>query len=553
MLFGCLALVIGYLVLTPLAFVVYTSFTPSRAAPLGVWTVDHYARIMTVTGGLSLLQTTLVFALGSSIVALAIGTALAWFAERTNTPFRNLAYLAAFISFAMPGVVKVIGWILLLGPRAGIVNVWAMGLFGLDGPLFNIFSLAGMVLVEGLLWAPVVFLLMVTPFRSMDASLEEAAAVSGAGIWRTFFKVTLPMALPSVLGVLLLTLIRAVESFEIPALLGIPAGVAVLTTELYLATKTGFVPEYGLASAYAVLMIVVMCGALYLYYQATRQSQRFATITGKGFRPRVIDLGPWRYVTGGLLLALPALVVLPLFPLFWASLLPYYSAPSVEALQSVSLANYADVFTRTAVTGAVTNSLVIGVCAATLTTVLTALAAWFMVRGRLRARLLLDQLASLPLVIPGIVMGMAVLLTYLRVPLLYGTIWVLVIAYTANFLPYGMRYGYSGVISIHRELEESARLSGASLRLVLWRIVGPLMMPALFATWIYTFLISVKLLSIAILLSGPRSPVISVAIWDLWVSGDITEVSAFSLVITLGVIVLALAIKRLSVRMGYQV
>ena len=553
---GALVVVVGlalaWLVLPPLLFVVQTSLTDVRS---GAFTLQNFATIFaTGSNATSLLANSLIFSAGSSAIALVMGTLLAWLAERTNTPFRGVAYISAFVSFAIPGIVKVIGWILLLGPRAGLINVWLRDLLGLEQPPFNIFSMGGMILVEGLLWTPIVFLLMVTPFRSMDPSLEESAATSGAGIWQTFRRVTLRLAMPSVLAVLLLTFVRSLEAFEIPALIGIPAGISVFTTEVYLQSKSGIMPRYGEACAYAVLLIVLVASALYPYYLATRESQKFATITGKGFRPHVLDLGRWRLLTGVVMLVLPSLVVLPLLVLFWASLLPYFQPPSAQAFASLTLNNYPAAFANTNVSNAVSNSLTVSVTSATGTVLLTVLAAWLVVRTRIRGRWVLDQLATLPLVFPGVVMGIAVLRTYLTVPIpIYGTIWILVVAFMGRYLPYGMRYCYSGVLGVHRELDESAQLSGASWWTTLRRIVVPLMMPAIFASWIYVFLITVRELSVALLLYSPGSQIISVTIWELWSNGQVTELSAFSLVVTLGVVTLAVLFHRMSERYGYKV
>ncbi|MEK6563151.1 MAG: ABC transporter permease subunit, partial [Candidatus Binatota bacterium] len=280
---------------------------------------------------------------GSAGCALGVGTLLAWLAERTNAPFRTMAYVSAYLSFGIPGIVKVIGWILLLGPKAGILNVAAAALTGVF-PIFNLFSLPGMILVEGLLWTPVVFLLMATPFRSMDPSLEDSAAVFGGSGWQVFKRVTLPLALPSVLAVLILTFVRSLEAFEIPALIGIPAGIDVLTTQIYLQIRGGFLPKYGEASAYSILLMGLVGLSLIPYYRVTRHTHKFTTVTGRGFRPRRIDLASWRWLGGFLLLLLPLVQVLPLGALMWASLLPFAKQPSAEALALLSLRNYATAF-----------------------------------------------------------------------------------------------------------------------------------------------------------------------------------------------------------------
>jgi iron(III) transport system permease protein len=411
-----------------------------------------------------------------------------------------------------------------------------------------------MIVIEGLLWTPIVFLLMTVPFRSLDPSLEEAASTSGAGAFQAFRRVTLPLALPSVLAVLLLTAARSISSFEVPALIGIPAGVHIFTTRIYLLTTQGFIPHYGDSSAYGVILMVIVGLALYPYFLATRQTQKFATITGKGFRPRLFRLGHWRFMGAALMLLLPSLVVLPTLALLWASLLPYVQQPTMKAIASVTLKNYPHAFADPHIVNAAMNSVVVGIASATGAMFLTMLTAWLVVRGRSRGRWVLDQLTTVPLMIPGIVLGIALLRTYLTLPIpLYGTVWVLVIAYITASLPFSMRFCYSGVLTIARELEESAQVSGASWWTSMRKVVLPLMMPAMFAGWIAIFMVTFRELTVSLLLVTPSSQVIPVTIWDLWENGSVTELSAFTVVLSVALIALGLVLRRLSQRYGYRI
>lgn len=553
-LFGLVALALAYLVVPPLFFIFYTALVSERGASAGSLTPEHFLHLVESLSELgALFWNSLIFSIGSAGFALAAGTLLAWLAERTNAPFRTVAYISAYLAFGVPGIIKVIGWILLLGPKAGIVNMALAPLTG-GAPLFNLFSLPGMIVVEGFLWMPVVFLLMATPFRSMDPFLEEAAVVSGSGGWQVFRRVTLPLALPSALAVLILTFVRSLEAFEIPALIGIPAGIDLFTTQIYSQIRGGFLPKYGPASAYSIVLMALVAVVLVPYYGLTRHTYRFATVTGKGFRPRRIDLGSWSWLGGSLLLLLPLLQVLPLSALVWASLLPFVKQPSREALALVSANNYFAAFDDTTIVTSVLNSLTVSSTAATATVLVTFVASWVVIRTKIRSRWLLDQLAMVPLVFPGIVMGVAVLKTYLALPLpVYGTIWILVFAFMARYLPFGMRFSYAGLLGIHRELEESAEVCGATWAQAARRIVIPLTLPALFAGWIYIFLITVRELSVALLLYSPGSQVISVKIWELWENGHVGELAAFSLAITSGTVLLSVVFQRLTQRYGLHV
>lgn len=553
-LFVVTAAVLIYLVVPPFFFILSASFLSESGPDAGAFTLEHYVNIAASLSDFSvLIWNSLLFSVGSALGALVLGTVLAWLTERTNAPFQSVAYISAFVSFGIPGIVKVIGWILLLGPEAGLINVIAGGLIGVS-PLFNVFSMAGMILVEAFVWTPVVFLLMATPFRSMDPSLEEAALAVGSNNWQVFRQVTLPLALPSVLAVLMLTFVRSLEAFEIPALVGLPAGVEVLTTKIYMQIRTGFLPRYGEASAYSVLLIALVSLVLLFYHRVTGQGYKYSTITGKGFRPRRIDLGSWRWLGGSLLLLLPFLQILPLLALAWSSFLPFVQPPSQKAFAALSFGNYSSAFGDGAIIWAVLNSLVVSLTSATAVVLVTFVAAWLVVRTNISKRWALDQLATVPLVFPGLVMGVAILKMYLTLPVpIYGTVWIIVFAFLVRYLPYGIRFSYAGLLSIHRELEESSATCGGSWGQTVRKILFPLMLPTLFAGWIYVFLITIRELSVALLLYSPGSQVISVTIWELWDNGRIGEVAAFSLVITFGTVCLACIFKRLAHQYSLQV
>lgn len=549
-LFAVTILVVAYLVLPPFFFILASSLTAEFGADAGAFTWEHFAAIFaSLEDFRTLVWNSFAFSVGSAGGALLIGTLLAWLVERTNAPFQSVAYLSAFISFGIPGIVKVIGWILMLGPEAGLINVMARAVTGADGPMFDIFSLSGMILVESFVWTPIVFLLMATPFRSMDPTLEEAALASGSNNWQVFRRVTLPLALPSVLAVLILTFVRSLEAFEIPALIGLPASVEVLTTKIYLQIRTGILPRYGEASAYSVLLIALVGVVLFLYHRVTAQGHKYSTVTGKAFRPRRIDLGRWRWVGGATLMILPLLQILPIAALTWSSFLPFVQAPSREAFASLSLDNYRIAFSDGAILESVLNSIIVSVTSATAVVTLTFVAAWLVVRTNIVKRNVLDQLATLPLVFPGLVMGVAILNMYLHLPVpVYGTLAIIVLAFMVRYLPYGMRFAHAGILSIHRELEESSATCGGSWLQTARKILFPLLLPTLFASWIYVFLITIRELSVALLLYSPGSQVVSVVIWELWENGRIGEVAAFSLVFTLCTVIVAALFRQLAHR-----
>jgi iron(III) transport system permease protein len=548
-----LILVLAGLMLPPLAMLIQSSlYTSNIRGEFEAFTWQYYHQLLFNGGLLGPLGNTLVFALGSCGLALALGAGLAWVVERTNAPLRRLGYFVAFSSFAIPYILYTIAWLLLLG-KGGPINAFLMSLLQTDQPPVNVYSLWGMVLVEGLLWSPLAFLMLAAVLRSMDPALEEAALMSGAGLWRTTTQISFRLALPGLLAVVLLVFIRAVEAFDIPALVGLPSGIQVLTTQVYLDTKAR-PPEYGRASALAVLLLLAVGGCLYGYQRLTREAHRFQTITGKGYRPRVVDLGRWRYLVSALLVCYGVLVLaLPLALLLWASIMPFYTQPALESVSLATLRNYATVLTYPGFLEAMRNTLLLGIGSATLVMGLMAFAAWLLVRGQGAARWLLDPLASLPLVFPGVVLGLAILRLYLLVPVpIYATLWILLVAYVTRYMPYGLRYCQAGLVQIHRELEEAAAVSGAAWWPAFRRVVLPLLSPAFWAGWIFVFLLSAKELSMSVLLAGPRSQVVSVMLFDLWNNGQIVEVAAFGILWTAALALAAAGFFVLAQRYGLR-
>ena len=328
----------------------------------------------------------------------------------------------------------------------------------------------------------------------------------------------------------MLVFIRAIEAFEVPALVGLPGRISVLTTDIYGNMVAKAPPDIGSASALSVLLLLLVLLLLALYGRLSRHAERFATVTGKGFRPRPFDLGRLRIAAAAVVAGnFVLLLLVPMATLLWASLLPFYQPISAAALKLVTLDNYRIVFSPDHF-GLIANTLSVAVATATIAVALTFLAAWLAVR-RAPGGWLLERLAIIPLVFPGLILGIAVMQLFLNLPIpLYGTLGILIWAFVINYLPYGMRYSASGMLQIHRELEESAQMCGASPFTRLRRVVAPLIAPALIAGWLFIFLMAARVLSLPILLAGPRSQTMAVAMFDLWNNGQGTELAALGLI-----------------------
>jgi len=550
---ACVAFTV-YIAVIPLAFLMWQSFrTPQTAATPAVWTLGNYAAAYGTADTFRLFLTSIRFAFGASVFSFVLGTALAWMNERTNTPFKSVFFALSLIPLVIPSILFTVAWILLASPQIGIVNQLVQGWLGLEQPPFDIYSMAGMIWVDGLHYSPMAFLLMSAAFRAMDPSLEESATMSGASVWQVLWRVTLKLTWPAIFATILILFVRSIESFEVPALLGLPVGIEVFTSSIYTAVHR-YPSQVGLASAYGVALLAVTTAGVYAVSRLSGKGSKYATMTGKGFRPRQIDLGAWRWVTAaGFIVYFVMIVVLPFLVLLWSSFQRFYTVPSREALQNLTLDPYRFVFTYPGLASTVWNSVMLSFGTAAIVMLVTSVICWIVVKTKLPGRWLLDNIASLPLVFPGIVLGLAIMIFYLNVDVgIYGTIWIMFISYITRFMPYGLRYNTTSMLQIHRELEESAAMCGASWTTTFRRIVLPLLKPGLMAGWIYVMIVSIRELSTSILLYSPDTRVVSIVIWELWENGQYVELSALGVLFILSLFVLVLLARWVGSRYGIK-
>jgi iron(III) transport system permease protein len=552
LLIGVPVVLVVWLALVPLAFLLWQSFlTPQTAIAPAQYTLDNFRNAYLSADNARLMLNSLQFATGAALLSLVVGTALAWMNERTNTPFKALFFALAIIPLVIPGILFTVSWIMLASPKIGLINLALQKLTDSDVVFVNIYTMAGMIWVDGLHYSPMAFLLMSAAFRSMDPSLEEQAAMSGASVLQIARRITLKLAWPAALGSLLILFVRSIESFEVPALLGLPVGIHVYTSSIYQAIHQ-YPSQIGLAAAYAVTLLLLTSLGIYAQSRLSRQGTRFATVTGKGFRPRTIDLGKWRYFTAAIfILYFIVIVLLPFLVLLWSSTQKFYSAPSWAALSRVSLDAYRAVLDYPQFTTTVWNSVVLAVGSAATIMLVSAVIAWIVVRTKVPGRWLLDNLASLPLVFPGLVLGLAIMVCYLTLDIgVYGTLWIMFIAYVTRFLPYGMRYNSASMLQIHKELEESAAMSGASWGLTFRRVVLPLLKPGLLAGFIYVMIVAIRELSSSILLYSPGTEVVSIMIWEMWQNGQYVELSALGVMLIVALFCLVMLAQLVGRRFG---
>jgi iron(III) transport system permease protein len=555
-----------YLAGVPLVMLLYGSI---RSAPIGepgaMYTINNYVKAYFDKEFYVLLLNSIYYGIGTASLTFVIGTYLAWVSERTNTPLKKIFVVMSLIPFIIPGILSTIAWILLLSPKIGLINLVVKDVLGLESAPFNIYTMRGMVWAESIHLYPLVFLLMSAAFRNMDTSLEEAALTAGSSTFTTLRRVTLPLMRPAMFSVILINFVRGIEAFEVPALVGVPARIPVFTTKIFLAIHQ-YPSDFGLAGAYAVTLLAISTAGVLIYGRITRREERFATVTGKGYRPRVIDLGPWKYVTLGVSFLIFFLaVILPVFVLLWSSFIPYYGVPSRELMAKMTLANYYYILNYPLALTAFKNSFYLSVGSATLVMLLTSIIAWITVKTRLPGRALLDNMTFIPIAMPGIVLGVSLIWVYLTIPNfvkeyfgdyaskpfeIYGTIWVLLLAYMTKFMPYGIRAASASMIQINKELEEASLTAGGTWFQTFRKVILPLLMPGFTAGWIYISIIALRELSTSILLYSYNSTVLSIMAFDLWEGGQYTYVCALGVLMVLLLIAMAFLAKKLGARLG---
>jgi iron(III) transport system permease protein len=543
---GMIIAIIAYLVMVPLGFLLINTLTDAGGVTLSgfnrAYLDDPYFGTM--------LTNSLVFSVGTAALAVTLGTWLAFVQARTDIPLKGIMFAASIAPLILPAVLYAFAWLLLGDPNIGVIN---SVLKSLDLPPINILSVGGMIWCEGIHLSSIAFLLMVAAFYSMDPSLEESAFMSGARRLKIVSTITLPLLRPALISSTLLIFVLALESFETPSILGLQSGIYVFTSRIYSALHK-YPVDYGVAGAYAIGLLIIACIGLFISARLSRNARSFQTVTGKAFRPRPMNLGRWRYALGTLVaLYFFFAVILPVGVLIYASFLPFYRVPSMLALQSMSLNNYRALFNMSAATNAFSNSVVLGLSSATAVMGLTAIAAWVVVRSTARGRRLLDIMAFSPLIIPGIVLGVSLAYVYLRVPLpIYGTLWVLFIAYTTKYLPYGMRYATAAMVQTSSDLEESSATSGASWGQTFRYIILPIASKGVLAGWMYIVIVSFRELSSSILLYSPGREVISILIWDQFNNGRLTTVAAIGVLLILMLLTLVLIARWLGSTVGLE-
>jgi iron(III) transport system permease protein len=471
----------------------------------------------------------------TGLFSIVIGVPLAWAVARSNVPGKPLIRATATFSYLSPPFLVAIAYVNLFSPNSGVINV-LLREFGASGLTFNIFSMRGLVLVTVLHTFPFVYLLAASALQSVDASYEEAAQILGSGKWRTALSITAPLVMPAILSGTLIAFVNAIALFGSQAIIGLPGRIFTLPTRIY--SLFDYPPQYGLASALSLVFILITVTALFLQrsYLARRS---FVTLSGKGSRPQLVDLGGARWpVFGFCVLVFVVAIVLPYSSLIAVSLSRSWG---LDFWKNLTLRNYSFVLFEYDVTRrAILNSLLLATLAATLAVALGTMIGWIDLRTRAFGRRLIDYAALIPLGLPGIVMAVALIQFWLAMPIaLYGTLAILLLAYTGRYVPLGVRAANSSLRQIDPSLEESARTLGASWGTTMREVTLPLIWPGLFAGWLLIFVPAIQELSASILLFSSKSITLAVAVYNLYETGYTEPVAALAMI---NVVIIAVAI-----------
>jgi iron(III) transport system permease protein len=534
---GALMLALVFLVIYPVAMLLVGALTNTNPVVdgFGVYNLS-LANFVTVLGNPNVhlaLANSLIACAGGTALAVAIGVAFSWIVVRTNTPWKGFIGAASMVPLFVPPLVAAVAWSILGSPKTGLVNTmfkWA----GIDWRI-DLYSMTGLIVVFGMYYAPYVYMFTASALRNMDPSLEEAAEVAGASATRTMLTITFPLIAPAIISGMLLSFIVMLGIYGIPAVLGAPANIAVLTTYIFKLTNWS-PPLYSTAAAVAIILMVVTGALVFVQYRVLT-GRSFTTVAGKAFRPRSLDLGPWRFLTLGLALAyLFIVVVLPLLALIVAAFRKFLFIRDMASLfdmRQYSLVHFESIFDNPLTLRSIWNTMEVGLITALIGGVFAFAVGYTIHRSRAPGRSALDVISTLPVAIPGLVIGVGYLWAWIGLPGgLYGTIWILALAFVARFMPDTIKALSTSFLQIHRELEEAAWICGKGLLGTIRTIMLPLVRPGVLAAMSLLFILAIRELGSSLFLYTSDTTVMAVLLLDYYEGGNTGKTAAFSLVQT---------------------
>ena len=540
----------GAAIITPVVVVLWRSFTTGRLGFSVALNVTNYLRVFSDRDIWLMLNNSIVYAAGSAALGTGLGALLAWIVARTNTPGKGLVELMPLYPILMPPIMKNIAWILLLAPRSGILNNMLQQFFGIETLVFNAFSMAGMIWVFGLACVPLGYLFLLPVFLSFDPSLEESAYIAGSKPVHTMMKITFPLAIPAFLSAFVLNFLRGLRSFETPVLQGTPGNIKVFVSRVYDSMALEF--NTGLATAYSVVLVALSIITLYFYVRATRFSERYATITGKGYRAKVIDIGPWKYLTFlAVFLYFLAGIAIPFVVLIVVSMIPYFDYDTFMTFPANAvLTNYYKVMKHPSFVTGLYNSLVLSISIAIVTVLAGIIMAFTIYRTRAYGTKIFEFIGTLPLAFPPLVLSVGLVIIFLGTPL-YNSLWALGLGLFVAYFPYAFRNASGSIVNIHKELDEAAWVHGARWRHVFFKITLPILKPAVGGALFYIFIEAIRNVDVAVLLTAPGMEYGPVTLFEYFRVGQWAEAAAGG-VIYLIILIAAVSIAKFAFKIKFS-
>lgn len=513
-----LTVLVLWLVLYPVGWLTWGAFHSGPPGADSELTLIHFRTVFLDPNHWLMVWHSVVVGIGVTILATVIGAPLAWLIVKTDLPGKRWVELSAIVPFFTSTFIGALAWIFLGNPTNGALKLW----FGIPT---NVYSLGGIIWVTGLYLAPYMYLFTAAALRNMDTTFEEASFMSRAGLWRTLSRITFPLILPALLSGMTLVFVISMGIFGVAAILGFPAKINLLATDIYI-KATLMPPRFGAATLSALTLIVITAALIALQGWILRTGS-YALVSGRGFRNKLYALGKWKGVAVGWCLLYALLVViLPALVLIKVSLQPY---PTLN-FGPWTLDNWALFLNNDQIWRTLVRSLYLSIGGSTVCVLLTAIVAYIIQRSNAPGRRILEHVSVMPIAIPGIVMGMGLVWAYVTSPI-WNTLWIVIVAYMTLFMPYGVRALGTNIVQIHRELEESSRVHRASWFRTFRLIMLPLLRPGIFSTWILLFVIFIREISAAVLLTTTNTRLFPVLIFEQWNSGAFNVMCAGALLL----------------------
>ena len=547
-----LLLVVGFLVLTPLALMILNSFQIARPGQPIVWGLEGWVKAFTTPGIVKAMTNTFTLAITRQAIALFIGAFFAWLIARTDLPMKGLLEFFFWLSFFLPALPETMGWILLLDPKYGLLNQGLVGLGVVNQNLFNIYSFWGIVWAHMGGSVSVKVMLLAPAFRNLDAALEESSRISGASGWHTFFHIIVPVMMPAILVTTILGIIRSLEAFEIELLLGTPIGLQVYSTKIHeLVTwePPQFPPAMALSTVFLGVLLLLV--ALQRRYIANRI---YATVTGRGFSTRPTPLGRWRYPAFVLVLSFALVItVVPTILLVTGTFMKLFGFFNIA--QPWTLDNWRATLSDPVLLRSLWNTLAIGLGSGLIGVLFYSFIAYMIVKTRDRGRWLLDFLSWLPWSIPGILLGVALLWTFLQTKIflpIYGTIYLLMVAMVIKSMPFGTQMIKSVLLQLGNDLEEASKVCGGTWLDTFRRVIFPLTTPALITVGLIGFISAARDISTVVLLGSGRSRTLSLLMLDFAAGAEFEKATVVAVMVVGLVVVAALIARGLGGQVGIR-